>query len=90
MFAKRKARKIQVSEDNEEPKQVSSAPEEPMNDGKSPFPKPLRSSPPLLMARTKTADAHILYSSYIKPDVRQIHTATPQELIPTEDCQYPR
>ncbi|KAK7733969.1 hypothetical protein SLS53_007963 [Cytospora paraplurivora] len=32
MFAKRKARKIQVSEDNEEPNQASSAPEEPMND----------------------------------------------------------
>lgn len=34
MFAKRKARKIQVSEDNEEPSQASnnSVPEEPMND----------------------------------------------------------
>ncbi|KUI70561.1 hypothetical protein VM1G_06548 [Cytospora mali] len=32
MFAKRKARKIQVSEENEEPSQAASAREEPMND----------------------------------------------------------
>ncbi|KUI57373.1 hypothetical protein VP1G_04713 [Cytospora mali] len=32
MFAKRKARKIQVSEENEEPTQAASAQEEPMND----------------------------------------------------------
>ncbi|ROW04833.1 hypothetical protein VMCG_04803 [Cytospora schulzeri] len=42
MFAKRKARKIQVSEENEEPTQANTAPDEPMNDAPISTPSSVR------------------------------------------------
>lgn len=86
--AKRKARKIRVSEGNEDNSEPAPATEEPMNDGK--LPQNVMIQPVFLLMATTRQLMRDSHSSRPKSILRQVHAETIQGLIAPEEYQHQR